>query len=259
MPSAKVTISAYGITNPHLSSDVDVSLVDKNGKFYLTKQDKGYRPKYVLDIPDTTDFDFIYRGEDAETSIQNLITAINLNLKKVAFTRHISDKEYEHIDYTEKEKEEYDIGLFGRMGIIQEADVSKESVIDTFDKIASLDRFNLNTPTVKEMNLIKAVSLYETAIESSNKFIQHMMFYMTMETACLYDGNYLKGAVLDQKMSNLSGIAEKHIRQWRRLYNRQKHVDTDQSDVEKTKNVMENPSGVKDFRSAANQVLHKRL
>lgn len=259
MPSAKVTISAYEIMNPHLSSDVDVSLVDKKAKFQLRKQDEGYRPKYILDIPDTTNFDFIFRGDDAETSIQDLMTAINLNLERVAFTRHISEKEYEQIDYTEKEKEEYDIGTFARMGTAIEVDLSEESVIDAFDKLASLDRFDLNTLTVKEMNLIKAVSLYETAIESSNKFVQHMMFYMTMETACLYDGNYLSGAVLDQKMSNLSGIAEKHIRQWRRLYNRQKHVDTDPSDVAKTKDVMENPSHVRDFRIAANRVLLKRL
>lgn len=259
MPSAKVTISAYEIMNPHLSSDVDVSMIDEKGNFQLQKKDEGYRPKYIIEIPDTTDFDFIYRGDDAESSIQNLLTALNLNLEKVAFTRHISEKDYEQIDYTEKEKEEYDIGPHARVGTAIEVDVSEESVIDTFHKLGDLDRFDVNTPTVKEMNLIKAVSLYETAIEYSNKFEQHMMLYMTMETACLYDGNYHNGAVLDQKMSSLSGIAEKHIRKWRRLYNRQKHVDTDRSDVAKSKDVMQTPSHVRDFRIAANRVLHKRL
>ena len=260
MPSAKIPISAYDIMNPHISSDVDISMIDKKGKFQLKKDEEGYRPKYILEIADTTDFDFIYKGKDAETSIQNLLIALNLNLETVVFTRHISNKHYEQIDYTEKDKEEYDdIDTNVRYTLVTKQDLSEKSVIDTFEDLARLNRFDLNNPTIKNMNLIKAIFLYEAAMESSNRFVQHMMLYMTMETACLYDGNYKSGSELDQKMSRISGISKKEISKWRRNYNRQKHVDTDQSDVTQTKDIIEKSRYVRDFRIAANQVLNKRM
>lgn len=260
MPSARITVSAYGILNPQLSFDLDLSITDNEGKFLLKKENEGYRPEYTLEIPNTTDFDFTHKGEDAETSIQNLLTAINLNLEEVVFTRHTYDKDHEKIDYTEQEKEEYDhIDSTVRYLWSSETDLSENSVIRTFDKLNGLDRFNLNNPTIKEMNLIKAVSLYENAIGYSNRFAQHAMLYMTMETACLYDGDDLCGSDLDQRMSNLSGIAEADIEEWRERYNRQKHVDRDRSDVATTQDLIERSHNARKFRKGANQILHKRL
>jgi hypothetical protein len=246
--------------NPQLQFDLDLSITDKEGEFLLKKENVSYRPEYTLEIPNTTDFDFTHNGEDAEKSIQNLLTAINLNLKKVAFTRHIYDRYHEKVTYTEQEKEEYDhIDTTVRYHGRSEVDLSEKSVIQTFDKLNELNRFDLNNPTIKEMNLIKAVSLYENAVGYSNRFAQHAMLYMAMETACLYDGDYVTGSDLDQRMSNLSGIAEADIKKWRNRYNRQKHVDQNSSDVAKTQDIIENPQNTRKFRKGANQILHHRL
>lgn len=261
MPAAEIEISAYEFMNLHLSNDIDIDMVDECGEFKIERKSDDFMPyttQYVIKIPDTTSFGFIYR-DDANSALQNLITALNLNSERAAFIRQTLEKDTISIDYSEEEIEKYDIGTYGEMGSRIEIEISKSDVFNTYSNLKSLNRFSLDNPDIKEMNTIKSILLYETAIESSNTFIQHMMMYMSIETACLYDGNYLSGPALDSKMSKLTHLNEDYIKKWRDLYNRQKHVDTKSSHIRKTMEVIQSPMSVEKLRKAANQILKKRL
>ena len=232
MPSAELKVYGYNFFNPVSTSSMNIEFNESQGKFDINNLDE-FSNWIKIEIPDTTEFNF----EDRETNkenptnmIQNLITAINLNLDSGAITRFPNEFEEVSIEFHDDEER-----LYLDTGIGASDSLDEDDVIETFSDLVNLDRNNLNSRTKKEMNLIKSLLLFDKAMDVKDRFSEHMLLYMSLENAVLHnssDGE--SGEDLDEKMSNATGINESKFKTWRRLYNRQKHSDHSTSDVKKS-------------------------
>lgn len=241
MPSAKIPLFAYDFLNPTGTNTMEVELTNTEGKFRFEDTGEWGKTVITLSIPDTEEFGFVHREIDKETQqiLQDLVTAVNLNSEKAAMSRQLSPLDSAEVEYTEEELEELGNRTYAEIGIGATVEVDEKAVIDVFNSLRTFDRFSFSSPGFKRVNLIKALNLYDNAVDSVNRYSQHMSLYMALEHLALRDGTYAKNDELDRKMSSVTGIAKKHFRKIRRLYNRQKHPDTRKSDIQKSIQILE--------------------
>lgn len=260
MASAEIEISFYNFMNPHQASDIEVEIEDRVRKFDLEKIEEEFRSIYRLKLHDLEEFgiditaDGISNRKAVNDTVQDLITSINLTTLTGAATRQIGRIERPKIEYTSSEKEEIGEQTYAEMRNKNTQPISEEAVMDIFQKIRLLDRKHLigssdlhmlssgdtSGPDLDkfirdadipenfaEINLRKALLAYDGAMNSWDKSIQHILLFIALETATDND-DYESRTELKEAISDVSEIDIEYIDLWNELYNRQKHVDSNE-------------------------------
>jgi len=261
MPSAEIPLFAYDFLNPKGTNSIEVDLHESKGTFYFDDTGKGGDTVITLKIPDTEVFGFIYLelAEETRRILQDIVTAMNLNLERSGLTREINLLDRAEVNYTEEELEKID-RTYADVGLGIEASMDEEDVLNTFSELRKFDRYSYNTKDLKKINLIKALKLYDNSIDNFDRYTQHMSLYMALEHVALYDGSEKYGEELDKEMNKITGIKKKHFSRIRKLYNRQKHPDRNQGDMNKSRQVLkEMELHTRSLRSCLNEALKARI
>lgn len=259
MASAEIEISFYEFMNPHLKTDISVETKDDIGKFSIEKAVDKYRPIYRLELHDLSEFGIDLESEHVSNRaainrvVQDMITAINLTTLTGVATRQITRIDGPSIDYTDQEKERIGEQRHAEMKSNPNQPISEEAVFNVFQMLEDLERehelgssnlhllsssssgepMNLENfvehkdiPKKAEINLLKALNVFDGAMNSIDKSIQHLLLFIALETATNVKEEK-EGKELEKAMSDTSGLDQKYIEQWRELYKRQKHADSE--------------------------------
>jgi hypothetical protein len=258
MASADIEISFQDFMNPHMYSEISVELEDKIDKMSLEQIEGDLDSVYRLEIHNLEGFDVKIYSESSSNRkavnrvVQDLITAINLTTLTGVARREVSRVETPEISYTEEEKSEIGRQLHAEMRTSPNQPISEKEVYDLFQKIkklekghelgsnnihivsenssegrADLENFlsHKDVPAMVEINLLKSLKMFDGAMASRRKSVQHLLLFVALETATNVKQEK-RGQRLNKAMSESSDLGLNYIEQWRELYKRQKHVDS---------------------------------
>jgi hypothetical protein len=205
--------------------------------------------EYELDVKKPTELGFTSSEQSIFiTEFQNLILALNLTLRRVCITgenpliaqgginlkppgsRVSIQKNGSHttvnIEDTVAVRDEVHatVGLSEKIACLEATQI--------FQKLQSLDRFNHSkAKSLGVSNFFKALKEYEDGMLARDRASKFKNIFNALELAVTIDGINRKDSVFDQQVSNLSGMNNNDVKDWRGLYNRTKHADRDPKDM----------------------------
>lgn len=102
-----------------------------------------------------------------------------------------------------------------------------------FRKLQSLGRFAINnTSTVELSNTSKALNEFENAISAYTRLTKFKHLSNALELIVNKDGKKREQDIFDSHVAKLSPVQQTYVQEWRELYNRTKHADRNDSDIE---------------------------
>ncbi|MGB6680475.1 MAG: hypothetical protein WBF08_03995 [Candidatus Bathyarchaeia archaeon] len=246
LSSMKFSIYAHHLPNPPAEDrncDIDLEIVNAKGKMTLRKQDVGLQTRYVLMIPDTGSIGVTsYEQKDVDEAIKDLILACNLSLNITCLSTlkgdldkpEIQTKAKEFPNEIESDSEELHVRIHETI-VIRESvhitikeneELDENQVIENFRLLRKLSRHTISVDgPISIISLSKALSEFEIAMTVFSRLMVFKHLFNSLELSINWDGIPREGDALDREVVKVSGIEKETIVNWRRLYNRTKHVD----------------------------------
>jgi hypothetical protein len=110
--------------------------------------------------------------------------------------------------------------------------LDESRIIQIFKQLAKLQRFNLEvTLSAQRATLINALHEYEAGMASLDRLLTFKHLYNVLELVTNIDGTDRDGPNLDAQMALVTSAPQDRCEEWRRLYNRTKHIHRDSKDV----------------------------
>jgi hypothetical protein len=247
-------IYAHDLINPPtLTNSCNITL-EFNAPNCLLRVEKGelsYSTEYLLRADKALELGFTSCEQSIFISeFQNLILALNINLRRVCVTREdirflqggINIKPPESRANTEKDGNRTTVTIEETIVFRDEVHtsvglsekISCQEVIHTFQKLQHLTRFNTNKARSLELsNFIKALREYGDAMSALSRPVKFKHLFNALELVSNIDGSAREKENFDSRVASLSGVKREDIREWREFYNRTKHVDKHSTDVHK--------------------------
>jgi hypothetical protein len=117
--------------------------------------------------------------------------------------------------------------------VIHSAKVEEKTILEAFRKLQKfrMSQININSP-LRENNLKKSLQNYSSAMEEESMVLKFRDLFTGLEVCTNIDGIERKDATFDKQVSNLSGTNPNTVNRWRLFYNRIKHADRRQKDID---------------------------
>lgn len=245
-------IYAHEIINPPTetrSCDIKLEFNTPKRLLRLVKGRLSNSTEYLLKVEKSLELGFTSSEQSVFIAeFQNLILALNMNLRRVCVTREdisfpkgeINIKPPEPRVTTEKSGNRTDVKIEETIVLRDEVHISIglsekiscPEIIHIFQKLQSLPRFDKNkTRPLKLSNFIKALKEYEESMSAMSRPLKFKHLFNGLEIVANMDGIDRKGDGFDQQVAQLSGVKKTDVLGWREFYNRTKHADRHRADV----------------------------
>jgi hypothetical protein len=187
-----------------------------------------------------------------ETEFKNLLLAFNLILCRICVTSSSQFSKYNIKRKILRLKSKYDVIKKDNKVFVNRiedhipvsdsvnaivphsASLEEQNVIEVFQKLQKMKRFKINRhSSIQDNNLNNSLENYENAMVDNNKISKYRHLFTALELVTDINGNDLKGSRLDNEVSMLSGVNSKSVEKWRQFYNRTKHTQKNNNDVDK--------------------------
>jgi hypothetical protein len=241
------------INPPAHDRDCDINLgVTKSALIQFTKETLTHAgTKYLLRIPHaeaggfTSDEQHIVSHE-----FDNLILAFNLVLERVCVTRRSSEfseqstipkKVLQSANVTRTDSKVFveiiDENIVSHDSVhatvTHSAEVEERAILEAFRNLQRFNMFQINeNSSLRENNLKKSLENYSNAMEENNIILKFRDLFTALELCVNIDGNEKTGPAFDDKANKLYGINLSTVSNSREFYNRVKHVDRSQTDID---------------------------
>jgi len=232
---------------PDLGYNLKILMLNEN-LFSLTNFVKGYhKTKCSLNITDYNKLDMPNDQAGIEIFYNKLLLSFNLVLKR--FVMLPFDIIYSRVQIGSEQIS----AVVGSNESIDENDVSY-----FFTRINAL--YQKPTSDIPINNLKKSLIHYQTAMESNMALLIFKNLYNSLELVGDVNGLGLIDSALDAEIASISGVDASKAEEWRRFYNRIKHVDKNTNQLiafsDGTNNLKDY---VKESRVAAQLAIRNRL
>lgn len=267
---------AHSVVNPpsmQSGCNVDLDLSNKTGVIQVSKGAVGPQTEYEVTIQDPKSLGVAsFEQTTVYTASQDLILACDIVLQCVALSLVRVEPSKPNVmmvspptEVTVKHTDTGGIEVFGTARIRTELYITvgdQESLdesraVQIFNKLAKLDRFNLDTTaSTREATLTNALHEYEAAMASLDRLLTFKHLYNVLELVTNIDGTNKVGDDLDAQMALVTGAPKDKCGKWRDLYNRTKHINRNSGDVATFVSGLENlPQYIRIMRPASGKKL----
>lgn len=205
---------------------------------------------YLISVPSGHNLGFATSEQFAlEEDFSNLVLAFNLTLKRICMNRRRGDFPQfsvtpkvpepktsvtksdggSHIHSEEtlvlRDESYTSIGIWG--------EIEEDKVADIFQKIQKLKRFEKkDVSELQTLNLNDALSKYESGISEFDRLVKFKHFFNSLELVINMTGTNLTGESFDDEVQRISSVDKSDPENWRKFYNRTKHVQKDFADID---------------------------
>lgn len=235
----------HSLTNPPTegsSYDIEIKLLNPSAVLSLTKVSPGFQTCYDLHISDPSRIGLASSEQRlVKRAVTNLVLAFNLDLVRACMSKlpskpvsaDVTIKPDETTVSVEPAEEGKNIrvtetvfvsdSVHIRIKFTDEAD--EEQIFANLRKIIQLNRFDLKEDSPRELiNLSKSLSEYESAMSTFDRLqiFKHLFNALQLSINWRQDR---RGSALDSAIASISDNEQSEIRDWRRFYNRTKHMD----------------------------------
>ena len=264
------------------SCDIDLKLTNASGAITLTKEATGIQTRYLLTVSDPSLIGL--RSPDqgiVDRTVKDLILSFNLGLARACLStlplgnlqsteielqfprarvrseQTPEGKTVQIIEVVEPVLVKCDVHI--KMRICEEVD--EKQALANLEKIVRINRFgSQQTSNLKVINLAKALNEYENAMSTFDRLRIFKSLFNTLEFCANWDGKNRTGSELDSAIASVSGVDESSVWEWRRLYNRTKHVDTEPAEASEFVQGIEKLSSILPLlREATKRLITERL
>lgn len=119
---------------------------------------------------------------------------------------------------------------------------------------------NKLTENIEMDNLKKSLTEYETGMKVFDRLMVFKHIFNSLELATNWDGSDRQGSSFDMQVATITGLQTSEVTEWRRFYNRTKHIDREPKEIAEFVQGMQNlPYFLKPLRLASNTVIFDRL
>jgi hypothetical protein len=274
-------IFAHDLMNPPSvirNSDVTLVPLNSKGRINLDKDGVGLQTRYKLKITDPMSLGLLNSEQETrELFITDLVLALNLSLRRTAFSRLEGDLTESRIEFKQADTKVVvertpegqhvkvtDVIAFRdsvhiTTGITEEID--EENIISNLRRVRKANRHNLSAHSrIQLVSLAKSLSEYESAMSFFDIVMIFKHLFDSLELATNWDGIDRKGCSLDTEAAIITGIEKSEICDWRGFYNRTKHIDRTPRDITEFVQGMEKlPQKLLPLRLASETAIIDRL
>lgn len=172
--------------------------------------------RYLLTIP--------HPGSAGFTSYEryefnNFILAFNLVLERVCVT-----SKYSNFSMLSRQ----DV----HVTVTHSARIEERTILEAFRNLQKFKMSEIKSiSSLPENNLKKSPQNYSNAMEQEHLVLKFRDLFTALEVCTNMDGDDRRNGPFDNEVSNLSGTDPNTVNRWRLLYNRVKHEDQDQKDI----------------------------
>jgi hypothetical protein len=282
--TVKRSIFAHDLNPPAdgRSCDIDLKPINASGAITLAKEAVGIQTRYLLTISDPSLIGL--RSPDravVDRAVRDLVLSFNLVLTRACLSilplGDLQSTEIElqpprakvTIEQTPEGKRVQIVEIVEpvlvrptvHITIRIHDEVDEKQALANLEKIIRINRFGSQpTSDLKVANLTKALNEYESAMLTLDRLRIFRSLFNTLEFCTNWDGKNRTGSELDSVIASVSGVGESSVGEWRRLYNRTKHVDREPAEASKLVQEIEKlPSFLPPLREAVKRLIVDRL
>jgi hypothetical protein len=262
----KRLVYCHDIINPpkqDRGSDINLILTQSNNQIILKRIQKAYSDRtfvtpYSVEIPDPISLGFTSSDQvTVNREFGNLLLTFNLLLNRVCVLgTYTSFPEFditpdnpESQSHVEKKGNTYKVSLIDSI-VIRDSifveigtkeNIEEYQIAHLFNKIQRCGRLDINYGSNIQMaNLSRSFSEYEEAMSNFETLYKFKYLFNSLEYSINIDGTYRKDDEFDSLYESLVKVPNTKLVDWRGLYNRCKHPQRNQADVNKYFNGIEN-------------------
>jgi len=232
---------------PSTGHGIKVDLTITNQKHLeISNWQQGPQPTFTLTINDPISLGLEDSQEyNVERFIDDVILACNVILKRAIFSKHKSNSDKSKIEWKKQESSsEVRDTPTGKAVIINETvrisesvsicigfkdELDEKQVLEILSKIRKIKNGNTHS-SLKINDFQKSLNEYDAAMESIERLgvFKHLFSALELSTNC--DNHDRSGPELDAKISEITGISQSIIEDYRQFNSRTKHKDRNPND-----------------------------
>ncbi|HEX9862641.1 MAG TPA: hypothetical protein VGB11_05080 [Candidatus Bathyarchaeia archaeon] len=260
---AEIKSSVFAHNFDCTNSAVNLEVINSKDRLKLATEKVGRPIRYELSVTDPTSLGLLNSEQNTlELFTKDLVLAINLCLSRAALSRRDGNLIQSHIAYKQTKQANTIVtrAVFDATTIFTEK-IDEETVISNLLLINKVNRHNLSACSKKQLiTLSKALSEYENAMSTFDRLAAFKNLFNSLELATNGDGKDRMGPSLDTEAAKITKTTESEIEDWRRFYDRTKHIDRTPNDITKFVKGMESlPEKLMPLRLASEKAIMNRL
>lgn len=262
----KRLVYCHDIVNPpkqDRGSDINLILTQPNNQIILKRIqkssiDRTFVTPYSIKIPDPISFGFTSSDQVAvNREFRNLLLTFNLLLNRVCILGiytsfpefDITPDNPEFQSQVEKKGNMYEVSLMDSI-VIKDSifveigtkeNIEEHQITHLFNKMRRSGRLDINYDSdIQLANLSRSFSEYEEAMLNFETLYKFKYLFNSLEYSINIDGKYRKDDEFDSFYESLVKVPNTKLADWRSLYNRCKHPQRNQADMNKYFNDIQN-------------------
>lgn len=248
-----------GNLNPSIKSNVIFNITNTSGKILVNNSGKpDYINEFIIDLDD-----FGHRADKYNLSRNNaiyvFILSCSLAAENILFSMKKLPEDLKSTSLKDDVKKSNQEVIKGPVKIISrvvpmrfgkckvqitaknEIKLDEQEIIDYGKRLCNFGIFESKT-LAKDENIKEAIEEYLVALETHDPHSCYNHLYRALEKAVNVKENLI-GSNFDLEASNLTGINQSSIKELRICYNRMKHTQKNESEINKIKECISNLSG----------------
>ena len=261
------------------SSYIELQLIKSVGSIEVRRvRTDSAESTYLVIIPSGHDLGFT-TGEqgDLENEFENLVLAFNLIQMRICMTTKKGDFPSSKVrpkppeskisvskldkGYHIQSKDTLVLRDEIRIGVHLSGCFEEQRVIETFRKIQKLRRSErMDSSNLQNLNLNSALKHYESGISDYDSFFKFKHFFNSLELVINMGGEDKTGDSFDNEVAKVSSASKEESRDWRKFYNRIKHVQRNSNEINKYYEGIDTLSNkLQPIRTCLNYILLSKL
>jgi hypothetical protein len=276
------TVFAHSLVNPPTfssSCDITLILINPVNLITLKKDHVGFQTKYSLTVLEPSSLGLSsYDDNVVNEFLKTVVIAMEINLRRTALTFSGVSYNLPQVEFSERVSSiKVEENAEGKKISITETVFLRDSVhittsfseeIDETEVIHALKLLDMlnkykDINELKRSNLRKSIDAYYYAMSVFDRVLIFKNLFNSLEFAVNWDKdrkNELKGEAFDKEVADITSLPQSEITEWRKIYDRTKHVDREPKELSEYVSGTEKiPSILEKLRITTNKLIIKRL
>jgi len=270
-------ISIHDLKNPpngNRRSNVRLNLTNAKDLAFSNKGNHGHESRYLITLLEPSSYGLNSTEQhEREHFEKDFILACNLLLIRGCVTLtttnfHTTRIEEEISDSTnsvERNGNKINIRLQESpvtikdqvsTGVITNDTIDEADCLQLFKKIRIFNRFQ-NKGTIRDTNLVSTINKFETAMNQHEILLKFLFLFNSLENIININGTNHQGINFDNQVKT-SGINATDVADWRNYYNRIRHAQTKQQQLNSLRNQMI-PEWITRLRETVTMLITKEI
>jgi len=248
--------SVHDLINPpngNRGSNIQLKLTNTNNMAFSNTKNTARESIYSISLLEPSRFGLNSREQhDRENFTNDLVLACNLTLNRGCITRiatnpHITNIENDVSDSTDSVERNGNlinvrlseppviIGDHVSVRVTTTDIIDEVDCLDLFKKIRRFNRFRTNLG-IRDTNLASSLKRYVDAMNEHELLLKFQFLFNSLENIININGTNFSDSTFDNQVNTLSGINSADVADWRKFYNRIRHVQSNPQQLNTLRN-----------------------